>query len=105
MFSMMKYALLALLLAFVPTQALAGLSCYGGQERGASTYLADPIGRTEPTEADVSLDPGTYILDKVCSDNGNITLLYMKQDATDDFYYLALTSEIRSFLYSLGLLE
>jgi len=100
----MKYALLALLWAAIPAQALAGISCRGGEERGAATFFFNPVGRTRPADDDISLDQGNYTLDKVCYDNGNLTLVYMEQDETEDFYYLPLTPEVRDFLQSLGLL-
>jgi hypothetical protein len=99
----MKFALFALLLALIPTQALAGVACRGGAERGSSAFFFQPIGRERPTGDDVNLDQGTYILDKLCYDNGNLTLVYMEQEASDDFYYLTLTPEVRNFVQSLNL--
>ena len=98
---MRKYLLVAVVLALLPSQALAGISCRGDHRRGASAYFSSPIGRVSLNSQDLDLTRGTYTLDKICKDSGNISLLYMRQDDTRDFYYLVLTSEVLNFINSL----
>lgn len=98
---MQKYLLVALIAVFLPSQALAGISCRGDHRRGASAYFSSPVGRVSLNSQDLDLARGNYTLDKICKDSGNVALLYMRQDDTRDFYYLVLTSEVMNFINSL----